>query len=1073
MSTWLLIGLSLGFTALSAASAAGLRPVNLRCEYHTDPAGLGERAPRLSWRLETSDPARRGQAQSAYQIVAASSPDALDAADLWDSGRVDSNATNQIVYAGKPLASRQRVWWKVRAWDDRGDAGDWSAPARWSMGLLDAGDWSAKWIGYDAPDPEADDGAAEKGPSLAGTRWMWLAADDGGGEAASPPRFFRKIFDLPADRRVVAARLTVTADDRLTLYVNGVDLGGADTWRELHRFDLTNALRGGANALAIRVENDPSTPGGLVGRLEVAFDRGGPLRVDVDESWHASTGAKEGWQAADFDDAKWPAATAVAAFGEGPWGEVGGSALRLPPPPQLRKAFTSDKPVRRATLYATALGLYDLRLNGRRVGDVELAPGWTDYRKRVYYHAYDATDLVRGGENVIATVLADGWYAGYVGFDRRREIYGDRPRLLAQLEIEYGDGTTQTVATDGSWRAAYGPVREADLLMGCAYDARRESDWTSPGFDDSAWRPAAVGEDYDGLVQAYPGAPVRRQEEIVAAGVRETRPGVYVFDLKQNMVGWARIAASGKAGQTVTVRYAEALEADDTLYTIALRGARATDFYTPAADGAFAFEPSFTFHGFRYVEVSGLTAPPTADAVTGVVVHADMPRSGAFAGSSPAVNQLFHNIVWGQKGNYLEVPTDCPQRDERLGWTGDAQFFIPTAAFNFDVAAFFTKWLVDLDQDAQRGDGAYASVAPDVTDWMGAGSSAWADAGIICPYNIWKYYGDTRVIGRHYESMSRYVDYLQKTSNDHLRGQGDYGDWVNLGGGAKSEVIGTAYVEHVARLMSEMAAAIGKREDAAAYRRLADDTRAAFIKSFVGDDGRIEASSQTGYALAFTMNLLPDDRRAAAADHFVHEIEAKDWHLATGFIGTPRLLPALTDAGRTDVAYRLLLTDTYPSWLYQVRLGATTMWERWDGWTPEKGFQTPVMNSFNHYAFGSVGQWMYETAAGIETDGPGFRRVTIRPRPGPGLTAASARYDSINGTVESAWRIDGGEITLDVTVPPNVTATVYVPTSDATDVTEGGEPANDAEGVTPLKGEGQAAFRVGSGTYHFVAPRAR
>ena len=455
--------------------------------------------------------------------------------------------------------------------------------------------------------------------------------------------------------------------------------------------------------------------------------------------------------------------------------------------------------------------------------------------------------------------------------------------------------------------------------------------------------------------------------------------------------------------------------------------------------------------------------------MTGVVVHADMPRTGEFACSSPPVDQLFRNIIWGQKRNYLEVPTDCPQRDERLGWTGDAQFFIPTAAFNFDVAEFFSKWLIDLDQDAQNDAGAFASVAPDILDYSGAGASAWADAGVICPYNVWKYYNDPRVIERNYGATSRYLDYLQKTSKNHVRGQGAYGDWVKLGGGAKSEVIGTAYVEYVARLMSEMAAAIGRDEDAKRYEKLADDMRAAFVENFVTDDGRIRDSSQMGYALAFTMDLLPPDKRAAAAGHFVEEIEAKDWHLATGFIGTPRLLPALTAAGRTDVAYRLFLTDTYPSWLYQVRLGATTMWERWDGWTPEKGFQTPEMNSLNHYAFGLVGQWMYETAAGIETDGPGFRRVTIRPRPGPGLSSARASYDSINGTIRSAWKLDGGVVTLDVTVPPNVTATVYVPTADAAAVTEGGRPAAEAPGVTPLPGT--AAFRVGSGTYHFEAPR--
>lgn len=1064
------------FSLATNAQAQGLVPINLRCEYHVDPLGIDETSPRLSWELRSGEPNRRGQKQTAYQIVVATSEAKLkaDQPDLWDSRKTESDATNQIVYDGRALAPRQECWWKVRTWNERGEASPWSEPARWSMGLLAPADWSAKWIGYDAP-PPPDPAAEAEAPelNLDGAKWVWLEADP-------PPqttqewRFFRKNVPIPGDRKVKSATFLLTADENVDLYVNGEKAGRAENWRRLHRMDVGKQLRAGSNTLAISVQNTVGSRGALIGRLRIDFERGESLLVDIDGTWKA--GAQqlpgEGWQKAEFDDSSWKNGAEVAVMGDDPWGKLGEADIELAPPPLLRKTFATGRTVQRATMYASALGLYELYLNGRRVGDVVFAPGWTDYRKRVYYNTYDVTGLVASGENVLAGVLGDGWYAGYVGFGRKRNLYRGEPRLMAQLEIEYADGTKQTIVTDESWKASYGPVREADFLMGSTYDARQERPWMRAGFDDADWEGVVTGSEFNGLVQAYPGAPARLQEELPGKSVTEPKPGVYVFDLGQNMVGWARIKGKARAGRPVVIRHAEMLNEDGTPYTVALRGARSIDTYIPRADGEFEFEPLFTFHGFRYVEVSGLDEPPAAEAVTGMVVNAAIGSTGRFECSNPLVNQLVHNIVWGQKGNYLEVPTDCPQRDERLGWTGDAQFFVKTASYNFDVAAFFTKWLVDLNQDSQNSEGAYASVAPDVLNFSGAGATGWADAGIICPYTMWRFYGDTRIIEEHYDSMAKYLDYLENTSNNLIRTQGAYGDWVNLGGGAKSEVIGTAYFAHVARLMSEMAAAIGKNEDARKYEELSRNVREAFIREFVADDGSIKESSQTGYALAFTMDLLPERARDAAAQRFVDEIAAKDWHLATGFIGTPRLLPALTAAGQNDVAYRLLLNETYPSWLFQVKLGATTMWERWDGWTPEKGFQDPGMNSFNHYAFGSVGEWLYATAAGIESDGPGFRKIIIRPRPGPGLTWVNSRYDSINGRIVSEWKIEGDRLLMRVQIPLNTTARVHVPTSDPAGVSEGGKPAGQAEGVKRLASEaGAEVFEIGAGTYEFAADK--
>jgi alpha-L-rhamnosidase len=532
------------------------------------------------------------------------------------------------------------------------------------------------------------------------------------------------------------------------------------------------------------------------------------------------------------------------------------------------------------------------------------------------------------------------------------------------------------------------------------------------------------------------------------------------------MVGWARFRFRARPGEKVRFRYAEMLNPDGTLYTTALRGARATDSYIGASDEVVSWEPKLTFHGFRYVEVTGLSFTPDLGTVTGIVIHNQMHRTGTFECSNPLVNQLVSNIVWGQKGNYLEVPTDCPQRDERLGWTGDAQFFVRTGTYNFDVASFFTKWLVDLDTDGQHTDGKLPDVAPDVLN--GGGNTAWGDAGIICPYTIWRMYGDTRIIAQHYDEMVRFLDYLTKTAKDNVRGVGAYGDWLNLDNKTKPELIGTAYYHYDAKLMSEMARAIGKTEDAERYVRLADEIKATFQKQFVKPDGSLLESGQTGYALAFTMNLIPDDLRDQVAEKFVGEIEKKDWHLATGFIGTPRLLPGLSRAGRDDVAYKLLLTETFPSWLFPVTQGATTMWERWDGWHPQRGFQDPGMNSFNHYAFGSVGQWLYMTCGGIDANGPGFRQIIIRPTPSKDLTYATARYDSIRGPIESRWERKDGKLTLTCEIPPNTTATVYVPAFDPVKVMAGDVPLKQSGLKVIGPRDGATAVGVGSGKYTFT-----
>ena len=706
------------------------------------------------------------------------------------------------------------------------------------------------------------------------------------------------------------------------------------------------------------------------------------------------------------------------------------------PAPYLRRRFVCEGPVRAATLHITALGLYRCEINGEAVGEDVLAPGWTDYRTRVSFQTHDVTALLREGENGIGVVLGDGWYCGHVG-NRPREFYGERPELLLQLEIEYADGRRVRVASDADWKTATGPILANDLLMGTAWDARRDlGDWSRPGADDAGWQPARIGAEKTIRVEPPLAPPVRRQERI-APIAEHRRGGTRIFDLGQNMVGVARIRFDGRPGLHVTLRHAEMLNPDGTLYTANLRGARATDTYTCAEDGPVDWEPPFTFHGFRYVGVEGL-APDARCELVGVVLHNVLPATGRFACSNPLLNQLEHNIVWGQKGNFLEVPTDCPQRDERLGWTGDAQVFIRTAAFRMDVRGFFRKWLQDM-RDAQGGDGAIPSVVPDILSagHTADGGPAWADAAIVCPWVLYVTSGDASFLSDHFACMARYMDYLAAHKvKDGIRAhpevdpRGGFGDWLALDGSGQvdgatpKDLIGTAFYAHDADLMARAAAVLGRAEDERRYRALHGEIVQAFRRRFVTPEGLLAAGTQTAYVLALHFDLLPEKARATAARMLVRDIERRDHHLATGFVGTPYLLDALERHGHLDTAYRLLEQETFPSWLFPVKNGATTIWERWDGWTPEKGFQNPGMNSFNHYAYGCVGAWMVETVAGLSPDpeAPGYRRILFRPRPGGRLAWAEASLPLAGGTASIRWDIEGDSLRVAVTVPEGAAA---------------------------------------------------
>ncbi len=746
------------------------------------------------------------------------------------------------------------------------------------------------------------------------------------------------------------------------------------------------------------------------------------------------------------------------------------------PCPFLRRSFRIEGPIVRARAYVTARGLYELYVNGQRVGSDSFTPGWTDYDRRIPYQAYDVTDLLREGENVVGAILGDGWYCGYLAWGKGgRQVWGTQPSLLMQLALDTRDGATQIVATDEEWRASSGPVLKSDIYNGETYDARLEMPgWAGPGFDDSGWDTPRVFEPTGAALVAKRSEAVQVIDEIKPVKMTEPVAGASIFNMGQNMVGRVRLKVEGPAGTRITMRHAEMLNPDGTLYTANLPRAKATDEYVLKGDGPEVYEPRFTFHGFQYVELTGCPRTPDLGTVTGVVLHSNTPPTGEFECSDPLVNQLQHNIVWGQKGNFLEVPTDCPQRGERLGWMGDAQAFVRTACFNMNVAAFFTKWLDDVE-DGQAEDGAFPDVAPNVLP--GKGVAGWADAGVICPWTIYLCYGDTRILGRHYDSMARWIEYMRATSNSLTRPDFGYGDWLAPGlvsaGDAPTpkDLIGTAYFAYCAGLMSSIARILGKTEDAEGFASLSEDVKGAFNREFVTPAGRVVGHTQTGYVLALAFDLLPDEKRPVAVRHLVSDIERREWHIATGFIGGILLAPTLSRFGRTDVAYKLLTQETYPSWLYPVKHGATTIWERWDGWTEERGFQDPGMNSFNHYAYGAVGQWLYATVAGIDLDPdePGYKHIVIRPEPGGGLTHARGELLTMYGRVASAWKLEEGQFVLDVAVPANARATVILPTSDSGNVTESGRPLEEAEGVSGARVEdGSVCCHIGSGEYAFV-----
>ena len=1145
----------LAFTAPSAQAV--LTTSNLRCEYLTNPTGIDEVSPRLSWIVNSST---RGERQTAYEIIVASTSAILagNQGDLWESGQVSSDAMAQIVYSGTALTSREACYWKVRSWNQSGVVSAWSSGAIWTMGLLQATDWSAQWIDgmiYGSATQtaaptivsatfEATTGSGSLNVTsqiaalaAAGNRLITVSVATFGSDPApnvvkqlrvmyqrSGPTL-TKIFpekslvSLPADLPAQPTNLVITSahygaisgtgnyvDDTnklnsvaaggpFSVVVNNNNFGPDPAAGQAKQLTIVYTINGATGAVNIPenstfnypVDLATPVPANVTAATYEAFDGNASVDVTaklaalvqngvytvtvnnatlnggVDPAVNQPKRLRIAYNVNGVSSMKYVYENNTFSFP---------SDLRLPENvAYLRKSFTPAKQVQKATLYATALGTYELQLNGSRISDQFFAPGWTTFGTRVRYQAYDVTSQLVADENVLGAQVSGDWYSGHIG-NGGYQVGGMSRALLAQLEIVYSDGTTDRFVTDSSWKMHASPTVYSDLMGGEEYDARSEiAGWASPGFDASSWSPVLVRTEAARIMNSQASEPIRDLGELTPVSVTAPQAGRWTYDLGQNISGVIRLQISAPAGTVITIRHAEVLNLDGTIYTNNYRRASARDTYVCKGGSVETWQPKFTYRGFRYVELTGPSTQPPLSAVTGVVLGSNTPFVGQLSTSDPSLDRLQSNIQWGQMDNYFSVPTDCPQRDERLGWMGDAEIFIRTASYNADVAAFFTKWMVDVN-DSQVS-GAYTDISP--YNNAGAGSPAWADAGVICPWMIYQMYGDTRILAKCYPYMVAWVQLCQSNSVNYIRSGNrgsDFGDYLAPDGTTSKELIGTAFFAHSADLLARTATVLGYTNDAATYQTMFQNIKTAYNNAYVNQNtGVCTSPTQCAYALALDFNLVSDSLKPLMAQLIANDVASRSNHLSVGFVGVDHLLPSLSNNGGTTTAYNLIQQTTYPSWLYEVNAGATTVWERWDGIETNGSYEDPEQNSFNHYAFGSCGEWLYDTVAGIDIDptATGYRKFIIHPQSGGTVTSASASYASMSGAIACNWSSGNGGFLLNVVIPANTTATVYVPTTDASQVLESDGSASSATGVTFVgMSGGSAVYTVQSGSYSFA-----
>lgn len=1041
----LLLALLLGLLATPAAGQQPARgptlvPLELRTEGEREPLGLDTRAPRLTWQLAPTDPALRNLRQAGYRVLVARSLEALarDEGDVLDTGVLASAAQEHTLALG-PLPPFTHLWWKLRVTDQDGADSPWSAPARFALGP-GQDDWRGAWIGHDAPLA-----AQRREPDLEGARWL-------GAEGGARELVLRTDFELASLDGLRAGILFAAADEH-ELSVNGSSIArgaqAADAPRTAQLARAGKELVVGTNRVELRVRR---ATGAAAAILKVVLeDAAGPRSVP----------SSAAWQVAPSADGPWSAARELAAAEVEALGPVQLPSVFLPPPRLLRTEFETPARPLRATLHASALGTFSLELNGMRVGQDWFAPGWTDFTQRVTYRSYDVTHLVALGPNALGAVLADGWYAGFLGKQGRRENYGSRTRLLLQLELEYVDGTRQTVTSNPDWRASTGPWLEADLYMGERFDARRVAfDWSRPGFAAEGWVPVDVGHEGEFALTAHGGQPIELLTELTPVAITRDPAGRWIFDLGQNMAGVARLDVEAPAGTNVLLRFGERLDERGALYRKNLGWARAADLYVCRGGGREVWTPRFTYHGFRYVEVSGLPAPPTPQTITGLVLTSAIDDVGAFACSDETINRLVELAHWTLRANSMDVPTDCPQRGERLGWLGDAQLFAPSALWLADVTRLYAKWCRDL-AEAQRPDGSFPSIAP-AWDIVASGGPGWDEAAALLPLELFTRTGDRRALERLAGGAARMLGARRVLEPGALDAVAvPYGDW-NGREPTAARVLALAYHAKALQALSESATGSAAPQPAA--------LAALAQQELLTPAGEPRHRTQTALALALNSGLVPPHLRARFGDALVADLAAKG--MTTGFLGTSELFPALSSLGRTDLGIELLRAREFPGFGSLLERGATTLWERMDGWTPEHGLANGGLTSFNHTPFGTYVAWLFEHVAGLRPAAPGFAALAFEPEPTRALEWAEARHLSVRGELALRWEWDGDALLVTVLVPPNTEGTLRLPRAAPERLQESGRPLAEARGITGLAQVADwTVIGLGSGEYHFrLAP---
>lgn len=1030
-----LAGLLLSSSPPASAQQSGVG--GLSVEHQTTPLGVDVPRPRLGWILSTG-----GRAQTAYEIEVSTTRNGP--ADVWDSGRVASPRSFDVDYAGPALASRTRYFWRVRVWTGNRQASGWSRPAWFETAFLRPGQFQGDWIGAHRTAPAL---------SFEGASWIWHPEGDPADSVPAGTRYFRRTFDLPAG----AAELQVTADDAFTLYVNGREAARspavADAWRTASIVDISALLRPGVNVIAVAAVNTNPGPAGLLAKLK---------DLVTDGRWKVSDAAAPGWEQPGFDDAAWPAARVAAAYGSGPWG----SSVSAPPPPEtlLRTEFAVTKPIASARAYISGLGYNKLFLNGSRIGDHELDPGFTVYDKTVLYSTYDVTDALRRGTNAVGVSLGRGFHSMTNPDEWKASAWWGEPRLKLELDITYQDGTSRRVLSGDGWTVAGGPTRSESLWFGETYDARLEQPgWDRPGFDDTGWLPALTVDGPGGTLRSQAFPPIKVTEHLRVAGTTEPVAGAHVYDFGSPTAGWARIGVRGPAGATVRIVYGEKLRADGTVDNIGGFGMQLQAYaYTLKGDGLESYQPSYSYAGFRYAQID---TPPgvTLESVDGVRVHTAVASTGSFTSS----NDLLNRYSVAQRNTILNnlhsIPTDTPMYEKRP-YTADGHLYADSAIAHFDMRDFYENWMRS-HRDDQSPDGSLGVTEPTTESGRAVKDPIWSASFVEVNWDLYWYYGDIRAIAENYDAMAAWLGHFERTisATGYIYAGFSYGDWLAPGYAFAPEgtrLSGTAYLYQSATKLARMARALGHPADARRFEALAstiaDAFNAAFLDRSAGAyfDDRSAGYRQTANLLPLSLGIVPDANRARVVANLVADIRQRGAHLNTGALGTKLLLPVLTDAGHADLAYKVATNPTYPGWGYWFEgLGATTMWEEWGA----------TSRSHDHAFLGTVDDWLFQRVAGIEPAAPGYTAVTIKPYPVGDLRNASAHVGTPLGEVSSSWTRTPNRFTLRAGVPGGATATVFVPAHDRRDVT-----APAGARFAGMSG-GYATFTVGPGKHAFQA----